>query len=103
MSLLTMFKPKTSAVVSELAETPQAAAPAGESLEDVLLELAKWGCPYLHCHRDGEWSARVDANITPLGAKFEVRSEFTHKTPMTAALQCRERLLAAVKTIGGAA
>jgi hypothetical protein len=97
---LSIFKPKTSAASAAPTETP---APAGESLEDVLLELAKWGCPYLHCHRDGEWSARVDANITPLGAKFEVRSEFNCKTPMQAALQCRERLLAAVKTIGGAA
>ena len=97
---LAIFKPKTSATAPAPAETPQ---PAGETLEDVLMELAKWGCPRLHCHRDGEWSAMVDANITPLGAKFEVRSEFSCKTPTQAALQCRERLLAAVKTIGGAA
>ena len=97
---LSIFKPKTPAVASEPVQT---ARPAEEFLEDVLLDLAKWGCPYLHCHNDGEWSLRVDANITPLGAKFEVRSEFNCKTPMAAALQCRERLLAAVKTIGGAA
>lgn len=100
MSLLNIFKP--SAVLERSPETVPS-QPMGETLEDVLLELAKWGCPRLHCHRDGEWSAMVDANITPQGAKFEVRSEFNHKTPMTAALQCRERLLAAVKAIGGAA
>lgn len=77
------------------------ASPKTESLEDVLLELSKWGQPRVSQFKDGEWACTVDANITPLGAKFEVRSDFSCKTPTQAALQCRERLLASIKIIGG--
>ena len=94
MSVLALFKPGRS---------EDAAQPQATDLQGVLLELAKWGQPRVGQFKDGEWHCTVDANITPLGAKFEVRSEYSCKTPTEAALQCRERLLAAVKTIGGAA
>ena len=101
MSMINLFKRSPELATGTERPTPRY-EPQGESLEDILLDLARWGCPYVHCHRDGEWSVKVDANITPLGAKFEVRSEFSCKTPTQAALQCRERLLEAVKMIGGA-
>lgn len=97
---LSIFKPKTKAAATAPAETP---APAGESLEDVLLQLAKWGKPRVTMPSDKGWYSTVEVNITPIGAKFDVASEFGMATPLAAALQCRERLLAAVKSIGGAA
>ena len=101
MSLLTIFKTKELAVAREPAKT---AAPAGETLEDVLLELAKWGKPRVGQYGcDGTWNCGLEVNITPIGAKFEVRSDFKQTTPLAAALQCRENLREAVKKIGGAA
>lgn len=97
---LSIFKPKTQAAATAPAETP---APAGESLEDVLLELAKWGKPRISMPSGEGWYSCVEVNITPTGAKFDVQSEFRMATPLAAAIQCRERLLAAVKSIGGAA
>jgi len=79
------------------------ASPAVESLEDVLLELAKWGKPRVSMPGGEGWYSCVEVNITPTGAKFEVASEFKMATPLAAALQCRERLLASVKAIGGQA
>ena len=100
MSLLTMFKTKELAEASETAKT---AAPVGETLEDVLLELAKWGKPRVSMPGSKGWYSCVEVNITPTGAKFEVASEFGMETPLAAVLQCRERLRESVKAIGGAA
>ena len=102
---LSIFKPKSSAAATEVsqpAETPRATV---ESLEDVLLELAKWGNPRVSMPSTSSkgWYSCIDVNITPTGAKFEVASDFGMATPLAAALQCRERLMASVKAIGGAA
>jgi hypothetical protein len=101
---LSIFKPKSSAVATEVsqpAETPRATV---ESLEDVLLELAKWGRPRVGQYGDdGTWHCSVDVNVAPTGVKFEAKSDFKQPTPLAAAIQCRENLLAAVKAIGGAA
>lgn len=100
MSLLNIFKPSP---VLERSPEPAPPQPIGESLEDVLLELAKWGKPRVTMPSDKGWYSTVEVNITPIGAKFDVSSEFGMATPLAAALQCRERLLASVKAIGGAA
>jgi len=98
---LSIFKPKAPAAAAAPAETP---APAGESLEDILLELAKWGRPRVGQYGDdGTWHCGVDVNVAPTGIKFEAKSDFKQPTPIAAALQCRANLLAAVKAIGGAA
>lgn len=97
---LSIFKPKTPAVASAPAETPK---PAGESLEDVLLELTKWGTPRVQSFDDGTWYCCVNVKVTPVGVTFEAKSDFKQKTPLDAAIQCRENLRAAVKAIGGAA
>ena len=75
----------------------------GETLEDVLLDLAKWGRPRVSMPSGTGWYSCIDVQITPTGAKFEVASEFGMATPLAAALQCRERLMASVKAIGGVA
>lgn len=75
---------------------------ASEDLQDVLLDLAKWGRPRVSMQQSG-WYSCVDVQITPTGAKFEVASEFGMATPLDAAKQCRERLHAAVSAVGGKA
>jgi hypothetical protein len=101
MSLLNLFKPGP---VLERSPEPVPPQPIGESLEDVLLELAKWGRPRVGQYgNDGTWHCGVDVNVTPVGVKFEAKSDFNQTTPIAAALQCRANLLAAVKAIGGAA
>lgn len=101
MSLLSLFK--TTSLAEPAPATNAAVAQETETLEDVLLELAKWGKPRVTMPSDKGWYSTVEVNITPIGAKFDVASEFGMATPLAAALQCRERLLAAVKAIGGAA
>jgi len=100
MNPLNLFRPKDPAVVGEPA---QAGRPTVETLEDVLMQLAKWGRPRVTMPNDKGWYSTVEVNITPIGAKFDVASEFGMATPLAAALQCRERLLAAVRSIGGQA
>ena len=101
MSLLNIFKPSP---VLKRSPEPVPPQPMGETLEDVLLDLAKWGSPRVGQYStDGTWNCNLEVNITPIGAKFEVRSDFKQTTPLAAALQCRENLREAVKTIGGAA
>lgn len=101
MNPLNLFKPKDPAVACE---PVQAARPADETLEDVLLDLARWGRPRVGQYGDdGTWHCGVDVNVAPTGVKFEAKSDFKRRTPLEAALQCRENLRGAVKAIGGAA
>ncbi len=79
---------------------PEAAAQQ-ESLEDVLLDLARWGQPRVGQYsRDGTWHCHIEVNVSPVGVKFEAKSDFQQKTPLAAALMCRKHLLDAIKTIG---
>ena len=104
MSLFDLMKTKTSAVATEVTKTPEIPKPAGDALEDVLLDLSKWGNPRVGQYgTDGKWHCCVEVNVTPVGVKFEAKSDFNQKTPTDAAIQCRENLRAAVKAIGGAA
>jgi hypothetical protein len=102
MNPLNLFRPKDSAVAGE---PTQAGRPTVETLEDVLLELAKWGQPRVGQYGSNHngWHCCVEVNVTPVGVKFEAKSDFNVPTPLAAALQCRANLLAAVKAIGGAA
>jgi hypothetical protein len=101
MNPLNLFRPKEPAVVGE---PTQAGRPSVETLEDVLMQLAKWGRPRVGQYGDdGTWHCGVDVNVAPTGIKFEAKSDFNQKTPLEAALQCRKNLLAAVKAIGGQA
>ena len=89
--------------ISERATSERAATQA-ESLEDVLMELSKWGSPRLGMYgSDGTWCCSIEVNVTATGVKFEARSDFKQLTPLAAALMCRQNLRDAVKAIGGAA
>ena len=104
MSLLSLFNPKAVATPTETPEAPGTPRATGETLEDILLELAKWGQPRVGQYgTDGTWHCSVEVNVTPVGVKFEAKSDFKKPTPLAAAIECRENLQAAVKAIGGAA
>lgn len=89
MSILTIFK-------------QQAAAPATEELQSVLLDLARYGRPRLGMYgSDGTWRCSVEMNTTSVGVDFNVASDFKQADPLSAALQCRKNLHEALAKIGG--
>jgi hypothetical protein len=91
MTLLTIFKNN---------KVEAAATPESDSLEDILLELEKWGKPSLFKSRyDNVWYCTTEVNVTPTGVSFEAKSTAC-KTPKIAALECRKNLRDAVKMIG---
>lgn len=99
MSMINLFKRSPELATGTEHPTPRYES-QGESLEDILLELAKWGKPSLGMFGSAEgWHCEV--NVTPVGVKFEAKSDFKQKTPLEAALMCRKNLLEAVKVIGG--
>lgn len=67
-------------------------------LEEVIEELTRYGRPRLYCSSDMLWSCVVEMNTIATGAEFNIRSDHKHPSPMAAALQCRERVLAAIGT-----
>lgn len=99
MNPLSLFKATPSADPSQSAPVAQQ-----DSLEDVLLDLAKWGKPRVGQYGSSHsgWHCCVEVTVTPVGVKFEAKSDFNHATPLQAAVTCRKNLLGAVKAIGGA-
>lgn len=75
--------------------------PRGESLEQLLAEMLKYGKPSIH-YIEG-WTCKVEMNTNAKGASFEIRSDFRMTTATAAVEQCLERIEQAVKTIGGVA
>lgn len=71
--------------------------PATESLESVLDELSKYGRPALSMLQGNGWWCRVEMNTSATGAEFKVGSECRHVSPIAAAVECRDRVLAAVR------
>lgn len=86
---------------SELSSLVQRAKLSSVSLEEMLLSLSKYGCPRVSQFSDGEWYCGIEMHINAIGAKFEVRSGFKHRTPTEAAIECCERVDAVLKDIGG--
>lgn len=101
--MINLFKRSSELDTAAERPTPRS-EPQGESLEDVLLDLARWGQPRLGQYGSNHngWHCSVEVNVTPVGVKFEARSEFRHATPVEAATACRDNLRDAVKAIGGA-
>lgn len=102
MNLIAMFKPTTLANLQTPTERA-AIDPVNVDLQQLLLDMQRYGKPRLHCHEDGKWSCVIDVSISPVGAKFEVRSDFDKPTPIAAAMQCNERLGAAIASLKGEA
>ncbi len=70
---------------------------AATTLEGVLLDLAKHGRARIGQYgRDGTWHCSVEMNVPSVGVTFEVKSDYDCKTPMSSAVQCRERMMTAL-------
>lgn len=69
------------------------------TLEGVLMDLTKYGKPRLSCQDGMTWYCAMEVFVTGAGIDFKIASEFGQKTPLSAAQQCRERLLEAMKNI----
>lgn len=72
-----------------------------ESLESILIYMQAYGKPRLSKHSSG-WHSSIDMQVATIGASFEVASDFTHKTPLEAAIECRKRMNDALDKFGGA-
>ena len=72
-------------------------APSNNSLEDVLIELERYGEPMLLKMKKG-WLSKVEVFVTGKGTSFDVRSDY-RRTPHDAASECYDRLMLAIKLI----
>tara|TARA_R110000824_G_scaffold188319_2_gene369695 strand:- start:3359 stop:3625 length:267 start_codon:yes stop_codon:yes gene_type:complete len=73
-------------------------APSNNSLEDVLLELERYGEPRVSKLKNG-WYSSVEVFVTGKGISFDVKSDYNLATPHGAASQCYDRLMLAIKSI----
>jgi hypothetical protein len=63
------------------------------TLDESLVELSMFGQPRLGIYNsDMTWHCSVDMFVTGQGIKFEIKSEFSHKTPMEATRVCIQRV-----------
>lgn len=86
----------TPAVIDHPAAQPSV---AGADLAVVLVRLACFGRVVLGQYSSPGWHCDCDMYTSAQGARFKVASEFGHTTPIAAALQCEERVNAAVRQI----
>lgn len=68
-------------------------------LEELMVYMIRYGKPRIS-YLDGGWYCKVEMNTNTSGTQFDVASEFSHKDPSTAARQCHERIIAALKQLG---
>ena len=69
------------------------------SLEELLIELAKYGNPRVS-KTDSGWYSRIEVFVTGTGTEFTVMSEYKHSTPNSAVATCYSRLVKALKELG---
>lgn len=75
------------------------AQPHIEHLEDIMTSMLKYGKPrvsYLTGSVKSGWYSNIEMNVNSSGVTFNIQSDFDHPDPISAAKQCRERLLKAV-------
>jgi hypothetical protein len=72
--------------------------PSKSSLEEVLLELERYGEPRVSKFKKG-WYSCVEVFVTGEGISFDVKSAHTCATPHDAASECYDRLMTAIKSI----
>lgn len=78
-------------------ETTEAKSIQSEKLEDILMELLKYGQPKVGVYgSDMTWACSIDMNTNTTGSDFKIRSDWDHKTPLEAAKLCRDRVITAV-------
>lgn len=79
---------------------PRRDAATASGLSEQLLDLCRYGKPSVSLLGSG-WHACVAMNTNTTGTSFEVRSEFGHKSPDAAVVECSARVHAALKTLTG--
>lgn len=86
-----VFNPEPNQVLRMLEE---------ESVEDMLIELARFGRPSLMQHSDGTWGCSVDVKVNSTGVDFKVRADHNHKDMRASVRQCLERLRKSLSELG---
>lgn len=78
---------------------------APSTLEELIDQLTPWGKVRVgqYGHQGTNWHCSIEVHVAPVGARFEVRSDFDHPTPALAAKVCVERLRVAIASLGGKA
>lgn len=61
-----------------------------ENLESILTSMEPFGKPRLGKY-DG-WHCGIDMTVNAVGAEFKINSTFGHETPLSAAVECRQRM-----------
>lgn len=72
---------------------------ADVGLEKLLIHMTRYGKPRLMMFNG--WLCNIEMNTNTTGTSFEVKSEFGMATPLAAAVQCNERIEAALRQLGG--
>lgn len=73
--------------------------PNHHTVEELLIELERFGYPKLIKIDDDGWYAKIEVFVTGKGVSFDVVSEFGRKTPKDSLVQCHERLISALQKI----
>jgi len=71
-------------------------APA--DVESCLIQLSRYGAPFLLQSRDGTWSCSVDMRVNATGVTFEVKAR-SGQTPLAAAQDCYRNMMTAINTV----
>lgn len=71
---------------------------ANADLEQLLIYMLRFGKPRVTFVSTG-WCCKVEMNTNSKGTQFDVSSEFGHPTPLSAARECHERVVSAMKTL----
>lgn len=64
-----------------------------DDLATILVELSKYGKVRLGQYSTSGWHCGIEVFVTGKGLAVEVKSEFGHKHPMDAAMECSARLV----------
>ena len=71
--------------------------PRSLRLEQLVALLEGFGLPWLWKSEHG-WSCHVEMAVSVAGAEYKIRSGLRHRTPMAAAMECAERVRAALQS-----
>jgi hypothetical protein len=69
------------------------------SLDELLIEMMKYGKPRVSCCGANEWHSSIDMWVTGAGVEFSVKSDFKHKTPLEATIVCAKRMSEALNSL----
>lgn len=97
---------KTKAVLATLtAERASRATRATLSLEEVLAEILRHGAPSMYGYPQGSmhagWRCKCDLYVAAKGLSAAISSDWKMATPLDAAIDCLEKIIAAKKSMGG--